>query len=78
MTSLVLSFLMIFLVLAGCAGQDDEVQVPDNTNKDEMIDKFILGREPMEKFDEFVDRINSMGIDDVLKVLQDAYDRYNR
>lgn len=48
------------------------------TYKDEMIDRFIIGKEPIEKFDEFVERIQSMGIDDVLKVVQDAYDRYNR
>jgi len=48
------------------------------TYKDEMIDKFIIGKEPIEKFDEFVERIKAMGIDNVLKVYQDAYDRYNR
>ncbi|RCX17517.1 carbohydrate ABC transporter substrate-binding protein (CUT1 family) [Anaerobacterium chartisolvens] len=48
------------------------------TYKDEMIDKFIMGKEPLEKFDEFVSKIKSMGIEDVLKVEQAAYDRYNK
>ncbi len=48
------------------------------TYKDEMMDKFVMGREPIEKFDDFVKKINAMGIEDVLKVEQAAYDRYNK
>jgi putative aldouronate transport system substrate-binding protein len=47
------------------------------TYKDEMVDKFIMGVEPLEKFDEFAARIKKMGIDEVLAVQQAAFDRYN-
>lgn len=46
------------------------------TYKDEMIDKFIMGKESLDKFDEFVATIKSIGIDEVLKAEQAAYDRY--
>jgi len=48
------------------------------TYKDEMIDRFIMGKEPIEKFDDFAKKIKDMGIEEVLKVEQAAYDRYNK
>lgn len=47
------------------------------TYKDEMVDKFIMGAESLDKFEEFVAQIKKMGIDDVLAVQQAAFDRYN-
>ncbi len=46
------------------------------TYKDEMINKFIMGKEPLENFDKFVQTLKDMGIDDVLAAEQAAYDRY--
>lgn len=46
------------------------------TYNDEMFDKFIMGAEPIEGFDKFVERLNKMGLQDVLKIEQAAYDRY--
>ena len=46
------------------------------TYKDEMINKFIMGKEPLDNFDSFVQTLKNMGIDDVLAVEQAAYDRY--
>jgi putative aldouronate transport system substrate-binding protein len=48
------------------------------TYKDEMVNKFIMGTEPIEKFDEFVKKIQAMGIGDVLRVQQNAYNRYQK
>ena len=48
------------------------------TYKDEMINKFIMGKEPLDNFDKFVQTLKDMGIDDVLAVEQAAYDRYIR
>ena len=48
------------------------------TYKDEMINKFIMGKEPLDNFDNFVETLNSMGIEEVLAVEQAAYDRYMR
>lgn len=41
-----------------------------------MINKFIMGKEPLDNFDSFVQTLKNMGIDDVLAVEQAAYDRY--
>ena len=41
-----------------------------------MINKFIMGKEPLDNFDKFVQTLKDMGIDDVLAVEQAAYDRY--
>lgn len=63
---------------------EDERDVINNmyseiqTYKDEMVNKFIMGKESLDKFDEFVETIKSMGIDEVLKAEQAAYDRYVR
>lgn len=48
------------------------------TYKDEMIDRFIMGKESLDNFDSFVQKIESMGINDILEVEQAAYDRYVR
>lgn len=48
------------------------------TYVDEMTLKFIMGQEPLSNFDAYVDQINKMGIDDAVKIKQDALDRYNK
>lgn len=58
----------------------------DNVNKkyneiksyhDEIINKFIVGKEPIENFDTYLSTIQTMGIEDVVKSYQAAYDRYS-
>ena len=46
------------------------------TYKDEMITNFIMGRESLDKWDEFVDTLKDMGIEKVIDAYQTAYDRY--
>lgn len=46
--------------------------------KEEMFVKFVMGKEPLEKFDDYVKRIKEMGIDSVLKIYQDSLNRYNK
>ncbi len=48
-----------------------------NTFKSEMINKFIMGEEPLSKFDDFVKTIESMGIDRATEIQQNALKRYN-
>jgi putative aldouronate transport system substrate-binding protein len=48
-----------------------------DTYRNEMVAKFIMGEEPLEKFDEFVQECKNLGIDDVLEIYNDAYARYN-
>ncbi len=42
----------------------------------EMVDKFIMGVEPLDNFDAYVAKVNEMGLPEVLAVYQAAYDRY--
>lgn len=46
------------------------------TYVDEMVNKFISGKESLDKFDEFVAEIKNLGIDDALAIKQAAYERY--
>lgn len=48
-----------------------------DTYKDEMILKFITGKEPLSKFDSYVEQIKKMGIEDVIKIEQAALERFN-
>lgn len=49
-----------------------------NTYADEMIMKYVLGQESLDSFDTFVKTIEKMGIEEVLKYQQAAYDRYQQ
>ncbi|RAU93292.1 extracellular solute-binding protein [Paenibacillus sp. YN15] len=44
--------------------------------KEEMFVKFVMGKESLDKFDEYVERIKSMGVEKVVQIYQNAYDRY--
>ncbi|MFC0210994.1 extracellular solute-binding protein [Paenibacillus chartarius] len=46
------------------------------TYRDEMFNKFVMGAEPIENFDKFVQTMKSMGIEEAIKVRQAALDRY--
>ncbi|UUZ84763.1 extracellular solute-binding protein [Paenibacillus sp. P26] len=46
------------------------------TYKDEMVNKFIMGAEPLDKFDDYVKNIEKIGLDSVLKIEQASYERY--
>jgi putative aldouronate transport system substrate-binding protein len=47
------------------------------TYADEMQIKFIMGTEPLSKFDEYVAQINKLGLDRTLAIWQAALERYN-
>lgn len=48
------------------------------TYMDEMYKKFMMGIEPMSKWDEFVNNCNKMGLEDARQIFQDRYDRANK
>lgn len=48
-----------------------------DTYMSEMNIKFILGQEPLTKYDDYVKKIKSMNIDKAIKLEQAALDRYN-
>lgn len=47
------------------------------TYYDEMLNKFIMGVEPIDQFESFVETIKSMGIEEAISIQQAALDRYN-
>lgn len=61
----------------------DEIMIANNKMNEiktyvaEMQNKFITGKEPIENYDAFIDQIKKMGIEEVVKTMQGAYDRYN-
>ncbi|MBA2943717.1 ABC transporter substrate-binding protein [Paenibacillus sp. CGMCC 1.16610] len=48
------------------------------TYQDEMLLKFIMGVEPISNFDQYVKKIQSMGIDEAIKIQQGALERFNK
>ena len=48
------------------------------TYRDEMVTKFILGQEDLSKWDAFISTLKEMGIEEVLKLKQQQYDRFNK
>lgn len=49
-----------------------------NTYRSEMIMKFILGVEPISKYDDFVSQLKKRGLDELIAIKQAALDRYNK
>ncbi|MCR8641317.1 extracellular solute-binding protein [Paenibacillus sp. N1-5-1-14] len=54
----------------------NEISTPMNTYVDEMMSKFIIGQEPIGKFDDFVAKVKSMRFDEVNQIQQKAYAKY--
>ncbi|RKN85179.1 extracellular solute-binding protein [Paenibacillus ginsengarvi] len=54
------------------------VKTDIKTYVDQMEAKFIVGQEPLTKWDDYVNTIKKMGLDEMLKIYQDAYDRWNK
>nr|PZN09936.1 MAG: ABC transporter substrate-binding protein [Caldicoprobacter oshimai] len=54
-----------------------EIMNDINAYVEEMRDKFLLGIEPLENFDNFVKTLKDMGIDEAIAIQQAALDRYN-
>lgn len=46
-----------------------------DTYAQEMINKFLIGNEPLSKWDSYVTNLNEMGIDELLESYKSAYDR---
>lgn len=47
------------------------------TYRDEMMIKFIQGTESLDNFDSYLDTLDSMGINQLKKIIQNAVDEYN-
>ena len=49
-----------------------------NTLVSQMRLKFIIGSEPLSKFDEYVNQVKKMNIERAIQLQQAALDRYNK
>ena len=47
-----------------------------NTYQTEMVCKFIMGIEPIEKFDSYVAELKNRGLDQYVEMMQQAYNRF--
>lgn len=47
-----------------------------NTYKDTMILKFIIGAEPLDKFDEYIEQLKKLNIEKAIEIQQTAYERF--
>lgn len=59
--------------------QDTVNQIMSEINiyKEESLDAFLLGRKSIEEFDQYVEKMNSMGLQTVLDIYNEALERYN-
>ena len=53
----------------------EEYETAINTYASEMVSKFLLGQEPLSKFDEYQKTLNEMGLPKLLSIYVSAYDR---
>lgn len=56
----------------------DEYRLPLESYTEEMISKFLNGQTPISEWDNFQKGLKEMGVDEVLKMYKDAYDRINK
>ncbi|MNR68766.1 hypothetical protein D3C85_1935300 [compost metagenome] len=49
-----------------------------NTLVDEMTLKIILGNEPVDNFEKYVDKMKSLNLSRAIEIQQAALDRYNK
>lgn len=60
------------------AEADERSKIVTNVNTyiDEMTSKFIIGLEPLDKFEEYRQHLKDLGIEKAISITQAAYDRY--
>ncbi len=56
--------------------QKAEIMTQIDTYRREMIVAFIMGAEPLSNYEKYEEQIKKMGLDTMIKIYQDAYDRY--
>lgn len=71
-----------WLLSIGFTGEERETIAPIKTEIDtyrsEMLDKFIMGIEPMNKWDAFAAQIKKMGVQTTIDIYQTALDRLSK
>ena len=70
------SLLIPYLPLTGEENEQiASISADLDTYINEMTNKFLLGKESMEKYDEFVEKCKVMGLEKIVEIRQEAYDR---
>lgn len=54
----------------------NELRADIDTYCDEMIDKYIMGTESLDTYDEFIAQLQAMGVDEMISIYQTAYARF--
>ncbi|MNW19704.1 hypothetical protein D3C71_2198110 [compost metagenome] len=49
-----------------------------NTLVDEMTLKIILGTEPVDSYDSYMDKLKTLNVDRAVEIQQNALERYNQ
>ena len=65
-----------------CATAEEGVELANLENSvityaEEMYLNFIIGAEPLDKFDEYVKNINEMGLERIIEIRTQGLERYN-
>lgn len=63
--------------------QDEDERIADilpdiEKYADDTINKFVLNEESLDNYDNFVAQLKEMGIEEILDIYQEAYDRYQK
>lgn len=67
-----------YLSFTGDESKEDATTMTDiYTYLTEMQLKFVMGIEPIENFDKYVEKMKQLGIDKAIKIRQDALNRFN-
>jgi putative aldouronate transport system substrate-binding protein len=49
-----------------------------NTYLEENFNKFVMGVQPLDQFDKFTSTLKSMGVEEAIRIQQDALERFNK
>ncbi len=58
------------------ASEVSTIQQEIDTYRNEIFVKFLLGTEPLDNFDQYVEKLNQIGLPRILEIKQAAYERY--
>ena len=54
----------------------NDIMTPIDTYREETLAKIVSGKTPISELDAYYDQLKKLGIEDAIKLQQDAYDRY--
>ena len=70
-----------FPMLLANKGEQERLTILESnitSYKDEMMIKFIFGKEPIDNFNKYIEMLKSMGLEELISIKQKQYDRYKK